>query len=394
MPLALALVLTGGQADKKEKDKEPAAPAQFPGPLCSKCKTTGKIENPLFKELNKLEGKATCCSYPIEKDPVGHGLPWLPCKDCRNEAAQKAAQDEFKPLFDGRTAWLADRHKINQTLDTELTHVETKNFLVTMAIERMSVDNKQLNQHEIAHLYADRLEKLYQDFLDRFGLKDEDMIYVRHRVMLFPTQKLSMKAGPIYVGMTSTEACKRLGMDSTFCGWWNKQLNPQDSDLHSYVIHHVSHMLLTMVGGLNYCIWLGHIGSGWLEEGLGHFYEMEWFGAGRTHCTRESSMLADWIHDDWRPWIRKRAVQGDVVDLASLDGKTSDALNAKEHVFSWSFVDYLLNAEDPHKFPEFVKRLKTKEQLSTAMRAVYGFTVAGFNDKWKDYVIKKYLPTR
>jgi hypothetical protein len=121
---------------------------------------------------------------------------------------------------------------------------------------------------------------------------------------------------------------------------------------------------------------------------------MEWFGAGRTHCTRESSMLADWIHDDWRPWIRKRVVQGDVMDLASLDGKTSDALNAKEHVFSWSFVDYLLNAEDPHKFPEFVKRLKTKEQLSTAMRAVYGFTVAGFNDKWKDYVIKKYLPTR
>ena len=56
----------------------------------------------------------------------------------------------------------------------------------------------------------------------------------------------------------------------------------------------------------------------------------------------------------------------------------------------WSFIDYLLNGEDPHKFPEFVNRLKAKETLQDAMRAAYGFSVATFNDNWKDYATKKY----
>ena len=60
-----------------------------------------------MKELSKLEERVALCTSAIEKDTVGRALTWIPCKDCRNEAAQKAAQEAFKPLYDERMAWLA-----------------------------------------------------------------------------------------------------------------------------------------------------------------------------------------------------------------------------------------------------------------------------------------------
>src|SRR4029453_4402883 len=47
-----------------QEGKDIKAPAQAPsGPLCSKCKTTGKIENPAWKEFAKIEQGARYCSY-------------------------------------------------------------------------------------------------------------------------------------------------------------------------------------------------------------------------------------------------------------------------------------------------------------------------------------------
>jgi hypothetical protein len=404
----LVVVVALALCQQDGKDLKP--PAQTPsGPLCSKCKTTGKVENPAWKEFAKTEQGARYCSYVIDKDPVGYGLPWLPCKGCRNEPLRLAAEAEFKPLVEERLHWLKQQmivpglpfelagvRSVDAKIGVELLHVQSANFLLSFGIDHLSVGQRQYTMHQAAHLYLDRLEKLYRDFLDRFGLKDVDLNAdadnpnrVLHWVLMLESTKASMKAGPIYAGLQSVDGCKRLGRPSVFVTPWNKQKNPQDEDLHRYVIHHVSHLLLSVMGAWQF-VWLGENSGGWVEEGLGHFYEMEWFRECRTYCSREVNLLNDWVKTDWRYFIIERVSKNQIIPIATLEGKPSDGLDVVQHVFSWSFVDYLLKAEDPKKFPSFIAELKKKTPLPVAMRAAYGYTLAAFDEKWKDWVQKNY----
>ncbi|MFO0982499.1 MAG: hypothetical protein U1E76_12325 [Planctomycetota bacterium] len=405
--LMIALAVLAPLSQDAGEVKPPPNPTQ--GPLCSKCKTTGKVENPFWKEFARIEQNAKFCSYLFDRDTTGYGLPWLPCKGCRNEPLRLAAEAEFKPLVAERVRWLkqqaivpglsfelAGMRGVDQKLGTDLLHIQSSNFLLSFEIDHLSVGQRQYPMHEAAHLYIDRLERLYRDFIDRFGLTDDglnaapkDQNRVLHWVLLFASNKPSVKAGPIYVGLQGIEGCKRLGRPSVFVTWWNKQKNPQDDDMHRYVIHHVSHMLLAVMGKGQF-VWLGQLGAGWVEEGLGHFYEMEWFKSCHTHCSREANLLNDWIEGDWRGFLRESIVKKQAIQIAALEGKPSDVLDIFEHVYSWSFVDYLLKAEDPKKFPAFVNNLKQKWSLANSMRGVYGYNLTTFDDKWKDWVIKTY----
>src|SRR5262249_29207323 len=95
--VAVAAVLPQDGKDSK------APPAQPPaGSLCSKCKTTGKVDNPAWKEFAKLEQGTRFCSYVLDRDPNGYGIPWMPCRGCRNDAARLAAEAEYQPLVDER----------------------------------------------------------------------------------------------------------------------------------------------------------------------------------------------------------------------------------------------------------------------------------------------------
>ena len=391
--------------------KDIKAPAQTPsGPLCSKCKTTGKIENPAWKEFAKIEQGARYCSYILDKDPTGYGIPWLPCKGCRNEALRLAAEAEFKPLVEDRLHWLKQQvivpglpfelagvRSVDQKLGIELLHVQSTNFLLTFGIDHISVDQRQYTMHQAAHLYLDRLEAVFKDFLDRFGLRDIDLNAdeknpnrVLHWVQMYESPKPALKAGPIYAGLQSMDGCKRYGRPSVFVTPWNKQKNPQDQDLHRYVVHHVSHLLLMVMGAWQF-VWLGEQNAGWVEEGLGHFYEMEWFRECHTYCTREANLMNDWIKSDWHNFVRESIAKNQVPPIATLEGKPTDGLDVVQHVFCWSFVDYLLKAEDPKKFPAFISNLKQKWTLPNAMRAVYGYNLATFDEKWKDWVLKAYV---
>ena len=138
--------------------------------LCPKCNSTGKIPNPEMTEaLLAMEGKVKICSHIHELDKKGRGLSWVPCERCRNPSLEKAAQEEFEAIVAEREEWIqARRERVDQCLNPrrELLHMQTEHFIIAWNIPKITTAEKKTYKiHEALHLYAERMEAFYADFL-------------------------------------------------------------------------------------------------------------------------------------------------------------------------------------------------------------------------------------
>lgn len=379
----------------------PAAPQSAslaPGDkLCGVCKTTGRVPFEVPKAVLEMEKGCLECSEVSDNKAINYGLDFMPCPKCLCPSLRDKVKAEWDQKVAARRDWLKERRGIDEYLndpkDLHLMHVKTEHFDLCWSIPKIKVGNVFLDQHHALHLYAQRLEEAYKAYLDQYGFKHEvEQNGVRHLVMVFDQLRHANKAEPKYTGQGgqgTTNGVKLVGPKSVFCTHWNKTVNPDDEAFHEYLVHNVVHLFLAS----NYpnMLWLAKK-NGWLDEGLSHYFTDKRFGKARTHCYQEQDEAKQWVLTPWRPEVRKLVAIDKIPAFAEVVVKHGEELTAEEHMFVWSWVQYLNDAYDHAKFVVLISGLKEQKPLRDALQEAYGVSMFQFLDKWKKYVLETYPP--
>jgi hypothetical protein len=157
--------------------------------------------------------------------------------------------------------------------------------------------------------------------------------------------------------------------------------------LHDWVIHSTTESLFRRWVGGEHC---------WLIEGLALHFTRLMKDTAMLHCVdlagttpqNKGKNYSD--PSDWpvvcRVWVRENK---DPELMAILKCDNFAELDGAETVKAWSLVEFLL-AEQRPKFIEFLGALKGGVDVETALRSVWGWTVADLDFRWKQYVRTAY----
>jgi hypothetical protein len=356
------------------------------GELCGTCKTTGMLENPLATSKDRAESDVVYCSVALDRDKAALGCDFLVCPNCKAESEQALARDDFEREVGRRRKWLDGRRaEVDAIVKRDVVHVKTAHFEVAFDIPQVKVGTVVHRAHAAAHLYAERVEKLYADILSLHDLTDgrlrrsQRFLYFSDSIKALDALAVHLKVGG---GRSNTfgDPCRVfLHLD--------KKTFREDEQFHQYVAHHVSHHVHNDVMPANY--WLNER-YGWVAEGLAHFVEIRWFGVPNTWCTSESGGDYKWQSKSWEANVKKALLSGDAPLFEEVIKKQSSALNARDHQFAWSYIDYLMWL-DPKAMPKMLGLMKGP-QLPTrdCLKQAYGIAIPEFVAGWQEFVTSEY----
>ncbi|MHC4941923.1 MAG: hypothetical protein ACYTG7_02780 [Planctomycetota bacterium] len=354
---------------------------------CPFCKTTGKLENPFYEKHKDWLENIEFSSWAIEKDTKGSALPWMPCERCRNAELKERAQKEFDRLAKRSQRWLEKRRKIDEELKVQSTlhHLQTEHFVWAWNIPKLSYKKKNYRSHEALFLYGERMEEFYDEFQAVHGITDDDNTHSFHQIFALERELVAKRACPLYGQQASSSGrVFLLGNPSVYVMWWNKSLMPTEEYLHRAFVHYVSHQLVAVY---RTPWWLYE--SGWAFEGSAHWWEQYYYKKATCQCSREVNSLSGWVATKWESKVKKAVMSGDEITLVSMLGKNGGTLTAEDHIYAWSYVDYMMSM-DPRKTLDFFVILKEDRPAREAFMEIWGMSVLGFEEKWREYVRAQY----
>lgn len=183
--------------------------------------------------------------------------------------------------------------------------------------------------------------------------------------------------------------------------WWDKSEYPREADMWRHQIHNLIHQLTAVYYDVKWFPpntfglmppWLGDR-YGWLDEGLAHWFEIDYDGLATTYCFREQNVTSRWGGNDWRRNIHKAVAAGEFPRLADVAVKPSQALTAREHQFAWSWVDFLMARAETARMGRAMRRAKEKATTFEILRDVWGLSSLEFEPAWSAWVLETYAPT-
>jgi hypothetical protein len=389
-----------------------AEPAPVPEELrCGWCGTTGRtpveLGNKWDVELDAGEGwKVEHCSDAIAE--ANMGLDWEPCARCKTETLKAAAEAEYGAVAARAAAWLDEVRQIDATAGdkSQMVHVQTTHFRVSTDVGKITgSDKKSYRTHELAHLYARRFEEFYERYKAMFAIEDSNNIKNMHSLILFEKQAPGVRVAPAYTGLSLQDArtVKRSGganHESTVVTWWDKAEFPKDQDMQRHQTHNLVHQLTSVFYDLRWFkpgekglspLWLNDK-YGWLDEGLAHWFEIDFDERANTYCFREQDMNSRWGGDDWKKNVYKAALAGDIPSFTEAALKPTQSLSAKEHQFVWSWVDFLM-ARDSAVMGKAMKMCKMEQPTRDILRECWGLSPLGLEEEWRAWVTVEYAPT-
>jgi len=389
-----------------------SAPTPSPDePRCGWCKTTGKVPFSLSPKFavesdHGDHWKVDFCSEAAGSENMG--LDWEPCQRCKSPTLKAAAVAQYEQLRTAKDAWLVEARKLDKTSQVEspICHVRSTHFWFATDYPKVNTeDKKSYKTHEMAHLYVRRMEALYERFQQMFGIADTQNMRNVHFIFIFEKQSQAFRAAPVYTGLSVENAVsvKRSGgtnKDSVIVGWWDKGETPKDQDMHRHLIHNMTHQLTAIF--YDYA-WFkpGEVGLsppwlndkyGWLDEGLAHWFEIDFDKKARTYCFREQDSTATWGGDDWRNNVYKAVLAGDQPAFSDVSAKPSQSLSPKEHQFAWSWVDYLM-AQDRAAMGKALRLCKEEKASRDILKEVWNINLLTFEQDWAAWVEDRYAPT-
>jgi hypothetical protein len=150
--------------------------------------------------------------------------------------------------------------------------------------------------------------------------------------------------------------------------------------------HNAAHMLLSNAYQPN---WVGDIGGGWLDVGLGAWYEYELFGRVQNYCLEESSQLKGYENGQWRGPVRQRIEHEKELFLPGLIQKRTGELTTEENALCWSFYDYLLAAH-PGVVSKLMIDIKQKKPAREVLALHLGVNLFEAEAAWRAWVSENY----
>lgn len=271
------------------------------------------------------------------------------------------------------------------------------------------------------HLYAQRLEDMYQRFLDLMQIKDSAF---PDGTKLYDMQGKYMGYGP-YLGekgkyevlVVPTEASlsqylqTHFGLLTKKTQRWNlpdrdslsvtinggDDASREDEALHGHLAFNVT---INLLDGYKHYSYDTPI---WIREGLAHFVEREITRKYNSFDSSEGGIAETTRKEKWEPEVRKLVASEKAPRMAELiTMKDYNELTLPKHYTTWSMIDFLVKT-NPTGFAklqdELHGRLNAKgfpdgSNLQDVHRDKFkeclGMNYAEFDTKWAEWVLLNY----
>jgi hypothetical protein len=312
--------------------------------------------------------------------PDCDGLPGAP--DAATKAKLVHQRSIEFPVYLGKDA---------EAFDKRVAVAWSRHFYVATDIPQIRIQTQPAGQrfadtHEIAHLFLERAEKAYDDFVAVWGAEvrlDRPMaIYLAQHKAKKDAWRAAYFGGAGHQMIYSGADGKIAG---GFC--WNgfaASLDEYDKDrtLHAYVRHMIGHILFSCwhgVGGfLKECPRWAFVGAAdWLCK-IDPFF-VDW----TVFCQDEGGAPVG----DGRDWDVKAkliAGSGNRLPIEKLFVVPSMShLTYDDHVRSWSYMDVMLR-EDRARWLAVMKKLREGKDAAVAFKEGMGLTPDEFDRRWAD----------
>ena len=364
---------------------EPAGLAVFAD--CKHCGNTGELECSACVKTTCTwggAGKTTAHFCSQATDCVAClGTRRIACPDCPRGLPAKTAR-----LRDETQAWLAEMRHVDEVVESQPLHAESAHFRITWNIK--AIDSKGGETlHGGMHIYLDRLEVLYADFLHDLSAEDRDFCGKTH-VMLWQKVGDQERASLAFTNQSSSTESKLMGARPVVSIFYDKSHLHEEYELHQAVTHQVAHCLLSNVFD---GIWPGNIKGGWIDCGLAHAYEIRYFGNVRHYCYVEQDTLQDFKFGRWEQAVLSGVQSGKELRFLGVTGMNTSEMSPEQHMYAWSYCDYLLR-EHTAKFGAIAKAVKNKQPYADLLRRTLDLTPAQFQDNWATWVKQTYSPKK
>lgn len=354
---------------------------------CKSCADTGEVECLACAKTTCTwsgEGKvtATFCSQAAECRAC-LGTRRVACTGCARGLPAKTAK-----LREDTEAWLADMKKVDDVVEGKIVHAESAHFRISWNIKQ--IDSKGGEKpHGGMHVYLDRLEELYADFVRDLSAEDKDFFGKTH-VMLWQRMQDQERASLAFTSQSSSTESKLMGAKPVVSIFYDHDHLHEEYELHQAVTHQVAHCLLSNVFD---GIWPGNIKGGWIDCGLAHAYEIRYFGNVRHYCYVEQDTLRDFKFGKWEQAVLSGVQSGKEIRFLGVTGMNTDEMSPEQHMYAWSYCDFLLRAHTA-KFGDIAKAVKRKQPYADVLRKALDLSPTQFQENWATWVKETYSPRK
>lgn len=248
-----------------------------------------------------------------------------------------------------------------------------------------------MGMHELAHVFIQRAEIAYQDFVRYFGARVS--LPRPLAIYLLDKSRTMEDVQAAYFGNPRTNilyggGATRIAGGYPFNGFSTSlQKSGDDHGLHLQVRHSIGHILLScwvQVNGQD-----KHLPR-WTYAGAGHWLARlpEKFRESATFCADEGTPIQN-NGRNWRQRILKIAGSAKSAPVQAIfDVNALSGLDLDMHVTAWSWFDVFLE-EDRERFVAFLAKLRNAEDPRKALRETMGTTPEEFHERWKERVLGK-----
>ena len=248
-----------------------------------------------------------------------------------------------------------------------------------------------LSGHEVAHLAAERAERVYADYQHWFrgGIATTG----RMAIILMRKQRVMQQYAAKYLGGATTNMIQGAGSSKRisggfavngFVGCYDELRS--DQAMHAYIRHMASHIFFSC--WLKVAPFEKHCPK-WASVGVAHFFEklLKPHEDLVTYCTNETSAPSG-PGKDWMKRARKLAA-GRTEPIETFFGKNAlGQFSYKDHIRAWSIV-HLMLTEDKDRFLRALKLIRAGNEEGYAFQEALKLSPDGFNERWKQRLTGK-----
>jgi HEAT repeats len=266
-------------------------------------------------------------------------------------------------------------------------------YLVTdipeMRIVAQGGGSRRLRMHELAHVYVQRAELAYEDFVRHLG--DRMTLERPSAIFLLESESTKRRIAQAYLGHFEPELLYGADAKSISGGYGYNGLaistekHATDDQLHFQMRHLVGHLLAScwVTGG-----GATKILPKWMYVGAAHWLSRlpKKFEGRASFCSGEGLAVSG-SGKNWDLKVRKSASRPRATPIQRIfDAKGLDDLDIDAHMRAWSWFRLFL-AEDRERFLAFMAAIREGVDQRLALKNAFGIEAEEFERRWRDRVL-------
>jgi hypothetical protein len=356
-----------------------AAPAADDG--CSKCDHLGVLPCHRHDDVPAAEEELVpFCSFAARCEACGGAL-WVDCPKCAGGLRSAEVEQRRAEI----AHWMKE-NSLEQHMGRALPRLESARFALVVDVEALPEGRKKLSGHVLAHRMIEDEEHVAARVAEHYQLQPIDY-RAKMRMWLWRSLEAHQKCQARFLGTLTTGDFKVLGRDPVFSVWTEPTNFDDATKVRTVFAHNAAHMLLSNAIAPE---WVGDCGGGWLDAGLGHWYEYDRFGFTMNYCIEEATLPENWEDGRWRAPIR-RWLEGEREPfLPALFQKNTGAMRQSEQALCWSFHDFLV-AEHPRSLRPILSELKKRQRPAREiLKEALGLDLFQAEEAWRAWVSATY----